>query len=135
MKFLIALFLVFGGIATKAQAQKPEIRFVVIQKAGKNWNSNLSIFDQPYILSNPDPNKPNETHVKHYARLLAAGKLALGGPFPKASGAPGTEVGMMVPTGSMTEREIGEFAAKDPAVVAGVLDFEVRPWMIGMKAP
>jgi uncharacterized protein YciI len=68
-------------------------------------------------------------HVAHYRRLLEAGKLFAGGPFLD-----GFAAGMMVPQAGLSETEIGEFAAADPAVASGLLIAEVHPWLVGMKA-
>jgi len=48
----------------------------------------------------------------------------MGGPFvDKASG------GMMIPEAGVTEEDIRAFAADDPTVQSGLLEFEIRPWM------
>ncbi len=133
MKVLFAILFLLGSFVAKAQA--PDIRYIVIHKAGKAWNPSQNMFEQPYILANPDPSKADQTHVNYYAGLLAKGKLSMGGPFPSSTGAVGAEVGMMVPAEGVSEVEIKRFAASDPAVQAGVLEFEVRPWLLGMKAP
>ena len=75
--------------------------------------------DQPGVMD----------HIAHYKSLLDAGKLALGGPHLDAQGG-----GMMVPVEGVTETELKEFAAADPAVKSGLLCFSVRPWLIGMSA-
>lgn len=41
--------------------------------------------------------------------------------------------GMMVATKGVTEDEIEDFAAADPAVAAGLLLFEIRPWYTVME--
>jgi uncharacterized protein YciI len=95
-----------------------DIRFVVIHTPGPAWNAALPFFEQEGL----------QDHVEHYRALLAAGKLSLGGPFLQ-----GPVAGMMVPEPSLTEEEITEFAQADPAVAAGLLKAEVRPWLVGMK--
>lgn len=40
---------------------------------------------------------------------------------------------MMVATKGVTEDEIEDFAAADPAVAAGLLLFEIRPWYTVME--
>jgi uncharacterized protein YciI len=56
------------------------------------------------------------------------GKLELGGPFlvPDVGG-------MMITTKDVTQEEIEEFAAADPAVQSGLLTYEIRPWMTAME--
>jgi uncharacterized protein YciI len=96
-----------------------DVRFVVLHAPGPHWQAGMALFDQPGVMA----------HVSHYAQLLDAGKLALGGPHLDARGG-----GMMVPSAGVSEEEVTAFAADDPAVKAGVLVFEVRPWLIGMSA-
>lgn len=96
-----------------------DVRFVVFHVPGPNWLPGKTLFDQPGVRE----------HVAHYRRLLDAGKLALGGPHLDAKGG-----GMMIASAGVTEAELRSFATEDPAVVSGVLAFEVRPWLIGMSA-
>jgi uncharacterized protein YciI len=94
------------------------LHYVVIHRPGPAWEPNKSPFEQPGM----------QGHVDHYRTLRAEGKLLLGGPFMDKSGG-----GMMISEAGVSEREISEFAATDPVVKSGVLTFEVRPWMIGMR--
>jgi len=41
---------------------------------------------------------------------------------------------MMIPVAAMTEEEVRDYAEADPAVKAGLLEMEIRPWMAAMKA-
>lgn len=95
-----------------------DIRHVVFHKPGAKWDHSKSFFEQDGL----------DGHVGHYRKLLADGKLALGGPFlDDHSG------GMMVPVNAMTEEEVRDFAEADPAVKAGLLQFEIRPWLVAMS--
>jgi uncharacterized protein YciI len=96
-----------------------DVRFVVFHTPGPNWLSGKTLFDQPGVME----------HVGHYSKLLEAGKLALGGPHLDSKGG-----GIMIPAAGVSEAEVSAFAAEDPAVKAGILRFEVRPWLIGMSA-
>lgn len=69
-----------------------------------------------------------QQHIDHYRHALDAGKLALGGPFLDASGG-----GMMISAPGSTEAEITALAASDPTVQSGLLTFEVRQWLVGMR--
>ena len=62
--------------------------------------------------------------------MLRSGKLMLGGPFLDDAGG-----GMMVAAPGVSGDELAAFAAGDPAIASGLLSFEVRPWLIGMRAP
>jgi hypothetical protein len=42
--------------------------------------------------------------------------------------------GMMVAQPQVTPEELRDFAAADPCVLEGLLEFELRPWMIAMQA-
>lgn len=95
-----------------------DIRYVIVHSPGPNWLPGKTLFEQPGIRE----------HVAHFAEVLEAGKLALGGPFMDERGG-----GMMIPAAGVSEAEVREIAASDPAVKAGVLVAEVRPWLIGMS--
>lgn len=95
-----------------------DVRWVVLHLPGPAWQPGKGMFEQPGVRE----------HVEHYRKLLAAGKLALGGPHLDARGG-----GMMIPAAGVTEAEIRQFAADDPAVRSGLLVAEVRPWLIGMR--
>lgn len=97
----------------------PDIRYVVIHHPGPRWQAGVPLFEQQGL----------QAHVEHYRQLLAQGKLALGGPFLDAAAG-----GMMIPTAGQDEAEIRAFAAADPAVISGLLSFELRQWMVGMQA-
>lgn len=36
--------------------------------------------------------------------------------------------------GNLAQQELRSFAAANPAVASGLLAFEVRPWLVGMRA-
>ena len=94
-----------------------DIRFVVVHRPGPNWQPGVPIFQQPGL----------QAHVDHYRKLHDAGKLAIGGPFLDE-----TSGGMMVPATGIGREEIEAFARDDPAVVSGLLAFDVRTWMAAM---
>ena len=101
-------------------APQPErdVRYVMIQSPGPRWHSTKIMFEQAGL---PD-------HIARYRQLLSEGKLLLGGPFIDAKGG-----GMMLPDAGFGEKELTDFAMADPAVKAGLLIVQVRPWMIGMR--
>ena len=96
-----------------------DIRFVVIHSPGPRWDHSKGMFEQEGL----------QGHLMHYRRLLAEGKLLLGGPFMDAKGG-----GMMLPDAGLSEKELTDFAMDDPAVKGGLLTVQVRPWMIGMRS-
>jgi uncharacterized protein YciI len=69
-------------------------------------------------------------HVQHYAQLLDQGKLLYGGPFVDADSG-----GMMIAADDVSREELEEYAASDPAVLGGLLAFEVKTWYVAMEAP
>ncbi|MCV2348776.1 YciI family protein [Paucibacter sp. Y2R2-4] len=95
-----------------------DIRYVVFHRPGPNWQADKSLFEQPGL----------QDHIAHYRQLLAAGKLALGGPHLDEQAG-----GMMIPAAGLSEQEIRAFAMDDPAVKSGLLRVEIRPWLIGMR--
>jgi len=96
-----------------------EPQLVVFHRPGPKWRAGVSPFEQDCVTE----------HVAHYRSMLEAGKLFLGGPFLDAEGG-----GMMIAAKGVDRAELEAFAARDPAVTAGVLTIEVRPWLIGMSA-
>ena len=94
------------------------IRYVVLHKPGPNWQDGIDFREQPGVSE----------HVQHYLKFHEQGKLELGGPFlvPDAGG-------MMVATKDVSQAELEDFAAADPAVRSGLLVYEVRPWMTVME--
>lgn len=85
---------------------------------GPAWQSNTPVFEQPGL----------DLHVAHYRQWQQQGKLSLGGPFLDAQAG-----GMMVAEPGVAEAELRAFAAADPAVHSGLLRFELRPWLVGMR--
>ena len=53
--------------------------------------------------------------------------LLLGGPFTDADSG-----GMMIAADGVGREELEEFAASDPAVRAGLLNYEVKTWYVAM---
>lgn len=94
-----------------------DIRYVVFHTPGPRWQPGKGMFEQEGLPA----------HVAHYRKLLEAGKLVMGGPHVD-----GKAGGMMIPAAGLEEEEIKAFAAEDPAVKSGVLNAEVRPWLVGM---
>lgn len=95
-----------------------DVRFVVFHRPGPAWQPGKNMFEQAGV----------QAHVAHYRQWLEAGKLQLGGPHLDSTGG-----GMMIPAAGVTEQEVRQFAAEDPAVKSGTLIAEVRPWLIGMS--
>jgi uncharacterized protein YciI len=95
-----------------------DVRYVIIHSPGPKWKAGVPIFEQEGV----------QAHIDHFKTLLAEAKLAMGGPFLDAAAG-----GMMIPAEGLSEAELTAFAARDPAVVSGLLEVEVRPWLIGMK--
>ena len=95
-----------------------DMRFVVFHHPGPRWKKDVPLFEQDGL----------RTHIDHYRTIYADGKLAMGGPF-FGEGA----VGMMIPEADVTREQIEAFAAADPSVKSGLLTYEVRQWLVGMK--
>ena len=92
-------------------------QYVVVHSPGRAWKAGVPAFEQDGL----------QLHVAHYAELLKQGKLVMGGPFLDAKSG-----GIMIAEPSVTEQQLREFAAADPAVKSGLLTFEVRPWLVGL---
>jgi uncharacterized protein YciI len=90
------------------------VRYVVFHTPGPNWKRGIDFREQDGAGE----------HVQHYLKLHEQGKLELGGPFLLQEAG-----GMMVATRDVSQEELESFAAADPAVRAGLLRYEVRPWL------
>ena len=101
-----------------SNATPPRIRYIVIHKPGPNWQYGVDFREQEGVGQ----------HVQHFLKLHEQGKLELGGPFLIQDAG-----GMMVATNDVSQAELEEFAASDPAVQAGLLIYEIRPWLTAME--
>jgi uncharacterized protein YciI len=94
------------------------ICYLVFHKPGPKWQSGVD-FRQQYGV---------REHVEHYLKFHELGKLEMGGPFLLQDAG-----GMMVATRDVSQEELEEFAAADPAVLSGLLIYEIRPWLTAME--
>lgn len=94
------------------------VRYVVFHTPGPNWKHGIDFREQDGVGE----------HVQHYLKLHEQGKLELSGPFLLQDAG-----GMMVATRDVSQEELESFAAADPAVRAGLLRYEVRPWLTAME--
>ena len=94
------------------------VRYVVFHKPGPKWQYGVDFREQEGVGE----------HVRHYLKLHKQGKLELGGPFLLQDAG-----GMMVATKEVSQEELEAFAASDPAIKAGLLIYEVRPWLTVME--
>ena len=101
--------------ASEPEVVTPTIFHVVVHSPGKAWKAGTSFQEQPGVMA----------HVEYMSGLLEAGTLAFGGPFLDDSG------GMALLRGADLA-EARRIAGEDPSVKAGLLEFEVVPWMVAM---
>lgn len=94
------------------------IHYVVFHTPGPIWKHGIDFREQEGVRQ----------HVQHYLKLHEQGKLELGGPFLLQDVG-----GMMVATKDVSQEELESFAAADPAVQAGLLKYEIRPWLTAME--
>jgi uncharacterized protein YciI len=94
-----------------------ELKHIVFHSPGPNWHHGVDFREQPGVIE----------HVQHYAQMLDQGKLFLGGPFTDADSG-----GMMIAASTVSRDELEAFAAKDPAIVNGLLTYEVKTWYVAM---
>jgi uncharacterized protein YciI len=92
-----------------------ELKHVVFHSPGPNWESGVDFREQPGVMQ----------HVQHYARLHEQSKLLYGGPFTDVDSG-----GMMIAAEGVTREELAKYAASDPAVLNGLLTFEVKTWYV-----
>ena len=98
--------------------ESAKVRYLVVHLPGPLWRAGVAFQEQPGI----------QQHVQHYRKLHESGKLEKGGPF--VEGAMG---GMMIPVAGLGKEELRRFAAQDPAVKAGLLNFEIWGWQVAME--
>lgn len=98
-------------------AEAEKVRYVILHFPGPVWKQGVDFREQPGVME----------HVQHNAGWFEAGKMDMGGPFLTPDSG-----GMMIPTAEMTREEVEAFAAADPAVISGLLTYEVRPWYVAM---
>jgi uncharacterized protein len=70
-------------------------------------------------------NKIQEGHMANINKMAENGKLVCAGPFADEKG------GGILVLDVQSEKEARELIEKDPAVSAGRLIYEIRPWMTG----
>jgi uncharacterized protein YciI len=97
-----------------------ELRQVIFHSPGPNWKPGFNFREQQEDIV--------MEHVQHYAKLHEGGKLVHGGPFIDIDSG-----GMMIAVDGVTREELEEFAASDPAVISGLLVFEIRTWYMAMS--
>jgi uncharacterized protein YciI len=95
----------------------PKSVFVVIHKSGPKWKAGVSFRDQEGVGA----------HIIHYRKWYEEGKIQLGGPYLDNSG------GMMITVPGLSVDDVEAFAKADPSVDAGLLTYEIKPWMIAME--
>lgn len=86
--------------------------FLVIYKPGAAWLKGKSVSEQPL-----------KEHGKYLLGLYKSGVLRFAGPFPDdTGGAAVLEVS--------SEGEAKKLAEQDPAVMSGVMVYELHPWQL-----
>lgn len=110
---LVLMLLSLACAATDETGSGGADRFCIVYAPGPSWDVNRSAAEQVGI----------EAHVAHYDSWQTGGKLALGGPFTQSN-----RGGLMVPVRSVTRAEAEAYARQDPAVLSGLLVFELQTW-------
>ena len=95
--------------------QAPPIYYVLFHTPGPQWQAGAPYREQPGVMD----------HVNYMATFMADNTLVIGGPFLDDSG------GMMV-CKTNTLEEARRIASEDPAVKGGLLNVEVKAWMVPM---
>jgi len=96
------------------------VKHVVFHSPGPNWKpgNNFQKQAEDIVME----------HVQHYRKFHEEGKLLLGGPHVDIDSG-----GMMIANEGVTREELEEFAASDPAVLKGLLTFQVKTWYVAMS--
>ena len=96
------------------------LKQVVIHTPGPNWKSGANFREQSEDIV--------IEHVAHYREFHRQGKLLLGGPFEDIDTG-----GLMIADENVSREELEKFAASDPAVQKGLLNYEVKTWYVAMS--
>jgi uncharacterized protein YciI len=96
-----------------------DVRFVILHRPGSTWKRGVGFREQPGVRD----------HVEHYREFHDGGLLQMGGPFLTPDSG-----GMMIPVAGISEAEVCRMAESDPAVRAGLVEVEIRPWNVAMKS-
>ena len=91
----------------------PVMSLVVFHSPGPKWPEGGLDLSDPQV----------QAHAAHFGKEYEAGNLELGGPHPGHGG------GMMVFKPGVDEAHVRTVAEDDPAVRAGIISYEVRPWV------
>lgn len=97
--------------------QNPPVYFVLLHTPGPTWDPSLGFREQPGV----------DQHIQYMAGIMDGGQLVMGGPFLDDSG------GMMIMRAENLEAA-QEVATADPGVQSGLLQVEVKPWMVAMSS-
>jgi len=98
------------------------LKQVVLHFPGPMWRVGKNFQDQDEALV--------VQHVQHYRKFHEDGKLHLGGPYIDLDTG-----GMMIANDEISREELEAFAASDPAIIGGLLRFEIRTWYVAMEKP
>lgn len=116
LTIILFIFLSNNLYSQNMNKPTPSIFFVLIHTPGENWVDSLSFQEQPNVME----------HVKYMSTFLKSKKLIMGGPFLDNSG------GMMIYKCEKIE-EAEKIANDDPCVKNGLLNVEVKQWLVPMK--
>ena len=97
-----------------------ELRHVIFHSPGPKWKTGHDFREQSEDLV--------MQHVQHYRKLYDQGNLLLGGPYTDPDSG-----GMMIAEGGISREELEAFAASDPAVINGLLSYQVKTWYVAMS--
>jgi len=100
-----------------SSAAEPTVYCVLFHTPGPKWEPGTSFREQPGI----------EGHVRYMAAQLERGLLVMGGPFLDDSG------GMMICRDPDLDR-VRTIAEEDPGVKAGLLNVDVKRWLVPMSS-
>ena len=93
-------------------------RQVIFHIPSHGWKPGVSPLEQTGVMD----------HLAYLQSLMDAGKVVMGGPFLDE-----TAGGMLVLEDSVTPDEAVQIADADPAVVSGLIRYEMRPWYVTLE--
>ena len=97
-----------------------KVRIIILHVPGPLWDSSIPPMDQTGIPA----------HFDYLQQIGQEGKIEYAGPFLHEG-----QGGMILASEGMTLAEAQVIGENDPAVMSGLIRFEVREWMLTIRHP
>lgn len=96
------------------------VRIIILHVPGLKWDSSIPPMDQAGISA----------HFVYLQQIGRDGQIEYAGPFLKEG-----QGGMILASEGVTLAEAQAIGENDPAVLSGLIRFEVREWLLTIRHP